>query len=184
MKEEGYDEQQQQGGGNPYYQPVIMASEKADLYDKIKPEEVVEDIKYRLMGYEFNKSTGDWIINPVYKELAITRLGAWQITSLLFPVSNKSVPISKLKDDDIRKRTRMLVRTAMKMCLRNWQEYGIRSPEQLYFVKEIVLSVAFITLKLPEDAGARTFIQGVTNEQKIIQESPNQRGAVSAIFRR
>jgi len=45
-----------QGGGTPYYQPMIMPSEKADLYDKIRPEDIVESIKYLLMGYEFDKS--------------------------------------------------------------------------------------------------------------------------------
>ncbi len=72
----------------------------------------------------------------------------------------------------------------MKMCLRNWKEYGIRSPEQLHYLKDIILSIAFITLKQPEGAGVRTFIQGVTQENRIVQESPKKEGAISAMFRR
>lgn len=173
-----------QGGGSPYYQPMIMPSEKADLYDKIRPEDIVESIKFLLMGYEFDKQTRQWIFNRAYKDIALTEIGANQISTLLLPVSNKNVSISKLTDDEIRTRVKFLVRTAMKMLLRNWAEYGVRSPEQFYFVKEIIVSIAFITLKQPENAGVRTFIQGVTQEHRMVQEQPKKEGVVGAIFRR
>jgi len=171
-------------GGASYYQPVVMSSEKADLYDKIRPEDVVETIRYLLMGYEYDKNKGQWTLNKNYKNVALSELGAWQLSTLLLPVANKNVSISKLNDGEIRARTKMMVRTAMKMCLRNWQEYGIRSPEQLFFVKEIVLTISFITLKQPEGAGVRTFIQGVTQESRIVQEQPKKEGMMGAIFRR
>lgn len=175
---------QTQSGGYGY-QPVIMPSEKADLYDKIRPEDVVETIKYLFMGYKFDKQKQQWDYDKSYESLALTEVGAGQITTLLFPVSNKNVSISKLKDNEIRDRVKSLMRTAMKMCLRNWEEYGIRSPEQFYFVKEIVISIAFITLKQPEDAGVRTFIQGVTQEHRMVNETPTKKdGMLGAIFRR
>lgn len=172
-----------QGGGYGY-QPMIMPSEKADLYDKIRPEDVIETIKYMMMGYVFNKQRNEWVYDKRYRNIALTEVGAGQISTLLLPVSNKNVSISKLKDHEIRNRVQSLVRTAMKMCLRNWYEYGIRSPEQFMFVKEIVLSVAFITLKQPEDAGVRTFIQGVTQEHRMVNESPKEKGVMGSIFRR
>lgn len=182
---EVYEQQPRlQGGGTPYYQPMIMPSEKADLYDKIRPEDIVETIRNLLMGYEYDSNTREWVFNPAYKNVAVTKLGAWQLTTLLLPVSNKNVSISKLKDDEIRLRTKILVRTAMKMCLRNWKDYGIRSPDQYFFIKDIMLSVAFITLKQPEDAGVRTFIQGVTQESRIVQEQPKREGVLGAVFRR
>lgn len=171
-------------GGASYFQPMIMSSDKADLYDKIRPEDIVESIRYLLMGYEYDKNRGAWLFNPHYKNVALSALGAWQLSTLLLPVSNKNVSISKLKDLEIRDRTKILVRTAMKMCLRNWKEYGIRSPEQLFFVKEIILSIAFITLKQPEDAGVRNFIGQVTQESRIVQEQPKKEGYLGAIFRR
>ena len=177
-------EEQGGGGGSPYYQPMIMPSEKADLYDKIRPEEVVEKIKFLLMGYMFNEHTQTWIMNPHLKGLGLTEIGAWQLSTLLLPVSNKNVSISLLKDHEIRERTRYLIRTSMRMCLRNWVEYGIRSPEQLYFVKEIILSVAFITLKHPENAGVRRLIGDVTNEHRMVQETAKKEGMISGIFRR
>jgi hypothetical protein len=167
-----------------YYQPIIAASEKSDLYDKIRPEDVVETVRYLLMGYEYDKQRQTWILNKGYKNVALSQLGAWQLSTLLLPVSNKNVSISKLNDHEIRMRTMSLVRTAMKMCLRNWKEYGIRSPEQLFFVKEIVLSIAFITLKQPEDAGVRNLIKGITQESRVITETAKKEGGLGAIFRR
>jgi len=70
------------------------------------------------------------------------------------------------------------------MCLRNWREYGIRSPDQIFFVKEVILSNSFITLKQPENAGVRGFIQGTSSETKMIHEQPKKEGMISSIFRR
>lgn len=171
-------------GNSPYYMPTLMSSEKADLYDKIRPEDVVEALKNYLMGYEWDKQKQEWRLNKNFNTVALTELGAWQLSTLLLSISNKSTSISKLKDTDIRPRVTSVVRTAMKMCLRNWEEYGIRSPEQLLYIKEIVLSLSFIMLKQPENAGVRTFIQGVTQESRVIQEQPKKEGALGAIFRR
>ena len=185
-EQEQYQEQQPEveGRGTPYYQPMIMPSEKADLYDKIRPEDVIETIKYLLMGYEFNPVKQTWELNPVMKNISLSEVGAIQIATLLFPVSNKSVSISKLTDDEIRMRTKFLVRTAMKNCLEQWESYGIKTPATILFVKEVILSIAFITLKQPEGAGVRTFIQGVTQENRIIQETAKKEGGMSALFRR
>lgn len=186
---EQYEEHEMQspeveGRGTPYYQPMIMPSEKADLYDKIRPEDVVETVKYLLMGYQFSPIKQLWELNPVMKDIALSEVGATQIATLLFPVSNKSVSISKLTDDEIRMRTKFLVRTAMKNCLEQWEVYGIKTPATIFFVKEVVVSIAFITLKQPEGAGVRTFIQGVTQENRIVQETAKKEGAFSAMFRR
>lgn len=177
-------QQQTTPGGMPYYQPTIMASEKADLYDKIKPEEVVEAIKYYLLGYEFNKQKQEWIYNPAYKTRALSELGAWQYATLMLPVSSKTIITTKLNDAEIRTRTRQLVNTSMKMALRNWKEYGIRASDQVFLIKEVIISNSFISLKQPENAGVRTFLGNTSQEQtvKTIQEKPA--GVMSSIFRR
>jgi hypothetical protein len=184
--EQQYEEEQprMEGRGTPFYQPMIMPSEKSDLYDKIRPEEVIETVKYLFMGYQYDKMKQQWILNPLMSSIALSEVGANHLTTLLFPVSNKSVSISKLTDNEIRERTKSLNRTAMRMCLYYWYEYGIKSPATLFYVKEVILSISFITLKQPEDAGVRKFIQGSTQENKIIQEQPKKEGGFSAMFRR
>lgn len=184
QEEEQQPQQQQVSTGSPYYQPMIMPSEKADLYDKIRPEDVIETVKYLLMGYRFDQQRMQWIPNPGLDSVSLSEVGATQIATILFTVSNKSVSISKLTDPEIRMRTKMLVRTAMKKCLSEWEDYGIKSAATFPFIREVVLSIAFITLKQPEGAGVRTFIQDVTQESRIIQEQPKKEGAFGAIFRR
>lgn len=183
-QEEVQYESQQQAASSPYYQPVIMPNDKADLYDKIRPEDVVETLKWKLMGYEWNDAKQRWELNPVLKQISLSEVGATQMSTLLFGVSNKSVSISKLKDDEIRLRTKYLVRTAMKKCLEEWREYGIKTSATFPFIKEVVISIAFITLKQPEGAGVRTFIQGVTQENRTVIEQPKKEGMLGSIFRR
>lgn len=175
-------EQAKQATAMPYYQPTIMPSEKADLYDKINPAEIIEFIKYKLMGYEYDKNKQEWY-KPSWKK-GLSEMGATEITTLMMPVSSKNLIISKLTDDEIRERTRWIVRTAMLLCIKNWRSYGITGSDQIQLVKEIVLSNTFITLKQPENAGAREFLGKSTSEQKSIVEEQKQKGGITSLFRR
>lgn len=178
------EEQEEQPQSMPYYQPQIMPSEKADLFDKIRPEEVVELIKQKLMGKEFDVMKQEWYMPP-WKKKGLSELGAAEIATLMLPVSSKNVAISKLSDDEIRHRTRNIHRAAMLMCISNWKEYGIEGPDQIKLVSQVVVSNTFITLKQPENAGIRELIKGTTQESKMINEDNNKgKGVLSSIFRR
>lgn len=188
-----YDEQQQyqeyqeeqprlQGQGTPFYQPTIMPSEKADLFDKINPQDVVETLRYRLMGHEWDKNNQKWV-KPVWAK-GLNELGANEITTLMLSVSNKNVAISKLNDGEVRSRTRNIHKTAMILCIRNWKEYGITGADQITLISQIVLSNTFITLKQPENAGIRELIKGTTQESRVIQEMPERKGVIGSLFRR
>jgi hypothetical protein len=181
---EEQDQPQLVGNGTPYYQPTIMSSEKADLFDKIKPEEVVNAIKFQLMGYWFNYSTQVWEPNKAMMKTALTELGATKIATFMLPVSSKSVTITKLNADEIRERIKGLMREVMKACLREWKDYGMITSAHFVLVKSVVLSNTLITLKQPENAGVRQFIQGTTSEQRLIQEQPKQSGGILGVFRR
>lgn len=162
---------------------TIMPNDKADLLDKIKPDLIVEIIRHRLMGEELVK--GEWKKNPNLKEKALSFKGAWDISNLMLGVSSQNVALSKLNDREIRNRTLSIVKTAMRLCLRNWKEYGIYGVDQLYFVYEIVISNTFITLKQPEGEGMRRFIGGSWNEQHVHNDNQtNKEGLLSGIFRR
>lgn len=173
---------QQQGGNSGFYQPTIMPSEKADLYDKINPQDIVDYLKFRLMGYEWDRHQQDWI-KPKWKK-GLTELGASELTTLMLPVSSKNVIISKLDDSEIRQRTKNIHKTAMMMCIKNWKEYGIRGSDEIQLVSQIVVSNTFITLKQPENAGAREFLGKSSSEQKSIIEDNKPKGIIGGIFRR
>jgi len=176
-------QQPPQGGGNSsMYMPTIMSSEKSDLYAKIDPQRIVDYLKYKLMGYEFDSEKMEWYA-PKWKK-GLTEMGAAEITTLMLPVSSKNVLISKLTDDEIRERTKYIVKTAIKMCMMNWKSYGITGSDQIYLVKEIVLSNTFITLKQPENAGAREFLGKSSSENKQIMEDSSKPAGFLGLFRK
>lgn len=184
MTEEYYEEQQQQNVNvtqSPYFQPTIMPSEKADLFDKINPADIIEVLKNQLMGYEYDKIKMSWIRKY---EKGLSDLGAFEITTLMLSVSSKNVAISKLNDGEIRDRTKNIHKEAMKMCIRNWREYGITGSDQIGLVSQIVVSNTFITLKQPEGAGIRELLKGTIQEVRSVQEQPKKDGLISGIFRR
>lgn len=151
--------------------PIQMPSEKADLLDKIQPNLIIEAIYHRLMGeIELN---GNWVKVADLQSRALTKKGAWDIATLMMPVSSQNVSLSKLKDNEIRMRALSIAKTAQEMCLRNWKEYGIKGSDQLRFVHEIVFSNTFITLKQPEGEGIRNLLKNtMTAELTPQQEEP------------
>jgi len=140
-----------------------------DLLEKIRPDEIIEVIKRRFMGEEF--IDGLWVASPELKSRALTQRGAFDMATLMLSASSQNVSISNIKDRDIRERTRNIIRTAMAMCLRNWSEYGISGSDQFHFIKEIIHTNTFVTLKQPEGGGIQKLISG-THEVKL-SESEN-----------
>jgi len=168
---EEYTQQQHYPQENYEYPPsggFAQPNEKADLLDKIRPEEVVEQIKQRLMGKEWNPSEERWERNPALAPMALTEIGATSITNLIFPASTRNISISNLTDDEIKKRLLEIIKTAMKMCLDNWDSYGIDSVAQLYFLKEIIYTNTLVALKQPENEGIRRMLNSTISESRNV----------------
>lgn len=165
-----------------YSMPMMAPSEKADLLDKIRPDLVIEVIRYKLMGQEM--INGRWREVPALKNRKLTQLGAWEITNLMFPASTTNVSISKIKDADIRKRTESIVHTALRMCLRNWKEYGITGSDQIHFVKEVVQTNTFVTLKQPDEGSIQNLIKGTTHEQRMVSSEEKKPNWLASVIRR
>lgn len=175
----------QQVGNMPYYQPTIMPADKSELYDKIKPEEVVETIKFMLMGYEFDTKKNEWVLRKEFEQNSLNEVGAFKIATMLLSVSNKGIPITRTTDEEIRRRIRYLITQIMLDCLSNWKEYGIKTSSTFGNIKEISMGIALFTLKQSEGGGGRAFIQGVSQESKIIQEtSSKNKGFLSGFLKR
>jgi len=161
---------------------MIKQSEKADLLDRIRPDAIVEVIQNKLMGKQFKN--GEWVDNLELKKRALTEQGAFEIANLMLSVSSQNVSISKLKDDEIKKRTREIVVTAQCMALDNWRDYGIKHCDQLRFIHQIVMSNTLITLKQSEGEGIRKLLMGTIQEQSLNQTANNGGGMLSNLFRR
>ena len=164
-----------------YAPPLALPSEKADLLDKIQPNLIIDVIFHRLMGeVDIN---GRWVRDPMLSSRALTKKGAWDMATLMTPVSSQNVSISKLKDNEIRARSLSIARTAQEMCLRNWKEYGLKGSDHLRFVHELVFSNTFITLKQPEGAGLRNMI-GDISQADFTQRETNQAQEMGGWFRK
>ena len=150
--------------------PYPMPTNKADMLDKIRPEEIVEVIRNRLMGKIINTSTNKWETNDNLKDNAISEIGAWDMSNLILSVANPNVSISKLNDKEIRRRAFNIMRTSIKMLLANWKQYKITNTAQISFIAEIVFSMAFITMKQCEGEGVRKMIMGTRQEMHQVSE--------------
>lgn len=147
---------------------------KADLLDKIRPDEIVEITRNKLMGKELSRS-GNWETNPNLKDNAISELGAWDISNLILSVANSSTSISKLNDKEIRRRAYSLMETAVKMILANFREYKITNTAQIRFISDIVYSLTFIVMKQADAEGIRKMIIGTRSEHHVQTESSERK---------
>ncbi len=148
---------------------------KADLLDKINPDRVVEEIKNRLMGREFIRKNMRWEDNFILKKNAVSELCANDMATLVLSVSNPNVSISKLKDEEIRKRAYGVMEAAIKMLIANWKDYRITNIAQITYVSEIVFSVSFITMKQCEGEGIRKMVVGSRQETHLSTDTERER---------
>ena len=179
------EQQQEEQFQYPPSMGGMYMDSKADLLDKIRPEDTIEEIKQRLLGKEFDAEQGRWVVNPGLQELALTPVGASAITNLIFPASTRTVSVSNLKDEEIKKRLLHFVKTAMKMCLDNWREYGIKSESQLYFIKEIIYTNTLVALKQPENEGIRRLLNSTIQENRSVATyGEEKKGGILGLIRR
>jgi len=163
---------------SPYFQPQIMPSEKADLYSKINPSDIIDEMRYKLQGYIFDDAKKTWYKPQGCKGL--TQFGANEITTMMLTLSSENVTVSNVSDDDIRMLVRSINKTVLISCIGNWREYGITNKDQIYQISQMVSKNTFITLKAVEHAGVREFLGKTSSESKSIVED-NKKGG---IFRR
>ena len=159
--------------------PIVMANERADLFDKQQPSKVVEDIRRKLLGQEL--VNGCWVTHPYMKMRAISSVGAWELSLLMLPASSQNVSITKLNAVQIKSRLLNITKTAQKMCLRNWREYNIRGIDQLWFVHEIIFTNSMASLNQPEGEGIRKLL-GTMGSADFTQSEPEPPGM--QMFRR
>ncbi len=161
--------------------PMPNMDSRSDLLDKIQPNLIIDVIFHRLLGEaEIN---GRWVKVAELQSRALTKKGAWDIATLMTPVSSQNVSLSKLKDGEIRARALSISKTAQMMCLRNWKEYGIKGTDQLHFVHEIVFSNTFITLKQPEGEGIRNLLRNIGSGEIGYSQQEEQSG-ITGLFRK
>lgn len=163
-----------------------IKGDKADLLEKIRPDTIVEIMRHKLMGEEYDQTTKKWVTIETMKDYSLTRLGAEMIANLMLGVSSQNVSLSNLKDREIKDRILSVCKTAQYMALENWIEYGIKRKSQFYFIHEIVFSNSLVVLKQPEGEGIRKLLAGTISESRVysVNNEPSDRKKLMGMFKR
>lgn len=154
--------------------PQMPRNDRADLIDKIKPENMVEMTRHRLLGEIFEN--GKWIPVQALKDRKLTEIGAWEISNLMLGVSSINISISKLKDVEIKRRLLSIARTAQIMLVANWRQYGLHNTAQQYYVHEIVFTNSLAVLKQADDASIQELLKGTVTENRNVNTEVKREG--------
>jgi len=168
--------QEQKQESMPGYGPRLDS--RADLMDKIRPDLVVDDIYHMLQGEI--KQKGSW--TKIDQDKALTPEGARAICTLLFASSSQNTSLATLDDQDIRRIVIGNVADAMKLCLSNMKAYGIKSKDQLYFVKNIVKNNTFFVAKQAQDGALRNGLLRTQLELRQFQQQQTSQGGKIDVF--
>ena len=180
MNEEEMQQQQMypQQGGYPNF------DSKADLLDKIRPEETVKEIKHRLIGEEWDDKRERWFLNPALVDMALTEVGASSIATLIFPTCSRTSSLSNLNEKVIWNRWLEIIKTLEKNILDNWESWGIHTQAQIYWVSSIVKSAVLISLKQPENEGIRRLLNSVISENRSVSTYGEEKRGLLGLFRK
>ncbi|MGB7605130.1 MAG: hypothetical protein WBL93_06605, partial [Lutisporaceae bacterium] len=92
------------------------------------------------------------------------------------------VSISKLDNDEIKKRVKGIARAAMISCVANWHAYGIKDSSQLWYINQIIFTNALVVLKQADDASIQELLKGTVTENRNISSEQKQPGRIRRIL--
>jgi hypothetical protein len=142
---------------------LTQFSDRGDLIEKIKPELMVEIIRQRFLGKEF--INGKWVSVDSLKDRKLSEIGAWELANLMLGVSSINISISKMDDREIKERAYRIAKTAQRMLLSNWKEYGIKNASQFHYVHEILFSNTIAVLKQSGEGSIQELLKGTIKGQ-------------------
>jgi len=146
--------------------PQPSRGDRADLLDKIKPDLIIDVIRNRLLGKEWDG--GEWVKVPALTEFALTERGAWEISNLMLGVSSLNTSVSRLKEEVIKSRLRRIAKDTQFLLIAHWREYGIRNSAQFYFVHNIVFTNAMTVLFQAGDGSIQELLKGTVYENRNV----------------
>lgn len=170
------------GGSMGMAVPQLSPQGKAELIDKIKPEAMVEIIRHRLLGEEWDGDKRKWIPVEALKGRKLSDIGAWEIANLMLGVSSINISISKLSDREIKERAYRIARSAQRMMISNWKLYGVTNTAQFHYVHEIVFSNTLAVLKQADAASIQELLKATVYEQRNIN-APQKEGGANKLSR-
>jgi len=146
--------------------PVPNRIDRADFVDKIKPEQVTEALRHKLLGEEFDGSV--WKKVESLKEQSLSEIGAWRISNLMLGAGSINVSISKLTKEQISARLRNLIKEAMIDMISNWRAYNIKDVSTFTYVKSILMSNGLAVLSQAGDGSIQELFKTTISENRNI----------------
>lgn len=162
--------------------PIPQRNDRADLIERIKPDAIVEFIRQRLLGKEWDESSKKWIVNPALKDNALTEAGAAQVANLMLGTSSINTTISRYKEDVIQARLRGITNELMVMLVGNWNKFGIKNTAQFYFVYSIVFSNALAVLSQAGGGSIQELLKGTVTENRNINMDKREPGKLKRML--
>jgi hypothetical protein len=156
--------------------PQSQRTDRADFVDKLKPEAAVEVLRHRFMGEQFKD--GEWVLIPELKDKRFTPEGAWELANLMLAVSTINLTISKLNNASINTRLKNLAKTAQKMLVGNFRNYGLKSTSQQWYVHQIIFSNSLGVLKQADEGGLQDLFKTTINENRNINTEKKPEGKI------
>lgn len=164
------------GGGVP----MPQHNDRAELIDRINPQNVVEQTRHMLMGEEWDGNS--WVKVEALKDRSLTAVGAWEISSQLQGVANIATTISKYKESVVKERLKRISFNTQIQLLSNFREYGIKNIAQFYFVHNIVFSVALAVLSQAGDGSIQDLLGKIKSENTSISSNQPEHGRIKRML--
>jgi len=160
--------------------PIPERFDRAEFVDKIKPENVVEIMRHKIMGEEY--IDGGWVKIPGLQHNALSEQGAWDLSNLMLGVGTINMSISKLNSNQINERLKNLIGETMRLLLSNWKRYGITNLGQFYYVKSLMYSNALAVLSQADEGSIQDLLKTTINENRLISSDKKEPGRLSRLM--
>lgn len=160
--------------------PVPNRVDRSDFVDKIKPEQVVELLRHKLLGEEWDGSR--WLKIEALQANSLSERGAWEISNLMLGVGTINMSISKINQNQINARLRNLIKEVSIKMLTNWRDYNIRDVGQFYYVKSLVFSNSLAVLSQAGEGSIQELFKTTVQENRNISSEKKEPGRLRRIL--
>lgn len=160
--------------------PVPARVDRADFVDKIKPEQVVEIIRHKLLCEDWDGSR--WVKVPGLEKSALTEKGAWELSNLMLGSGTLNTSISKLSQNQISARLRNLVGEEMRKILSSWREYNITDVGTMYYINSLIFSNALAVLSQAGEGSIQELFKTTVQENRNISTDKKEPGKLRRLI--
>lgn len=160
--------------------PVPNKIDRADFIDKIKPEQIVEILRHKLLGEQWSGTK--WEKIKSLEKYSLSERGAWEISNLMLAAGSINMSISKLTKEQVANRLRNLIKEALILMLVNWRVYNIVDIGTFYYVKSILMSNGLAVLSQAGEGSIQDLLKTTVTESRNVSTEKKEHGKMRRII--